>query len=1614
MYTMAKWCSGTNDFGPHKEWLNNKLHPILISNALKTRAVRTAKHLFLSLSLVLFTARAVVADAATPSSESGPQLPKARISVRPLDLSRVPATEELMAAGQLGGILYPTAPSLADPKRDEAARLDFGKAIDDWNKHDYTNAVELFKKHVRQFPDSPWADEATLHVGCDATYNGNYPLAEAVFGELITKNQGKPDLGGKMMWSKATQRLALVKVEENNLDEANKLFLDLKQNSSDFQLRTYAAHWLQRLSGYSAAKEALLNCGAVALAYVLEKDGHTTAASTVRKQIPKTMHGHSMADLISLAADQGYEASARHLETADLSKVPLPCVLHINQGSTGDKGHYWVLDKVAGDNVELFDPQSRRRFHQTIDQLAAQWSGNVLIFANGNQLPGRALDVSELEDSLGGCCGAPAAPSNQGNPGRNGAGGAGANGSPCGAPTWSVNMINMNFYMTDTPMWYDSAIGPSVHISLSYNSQSSISHYEPFGNKWTFSYGGYLIMDTSGAITVFMPDGEMDTYTPNGSGGYTRPYRVYNTLVQIGPNHFQLQFPDGTVYVYQIPVGTTSQQPFLTEIDDAYGEKLTLGYNSSVQLTTISDAQQHVFTLSYSASGLVTNVADPFGRNASFQYDGNNNLEQITDMGGYSSSLTYDTNSFVTSLSDERGTTSFYTELPGPAGDNSNNYPPPGDPDMFGCYRITVTDASGGREEFFYYGGCDIDGYGGCGGYSWYVSPRDYIPWQSQTINNYRSEAPKIRYLPTRVGSGQQGEIAEVLYPQGDYLQYSYDSVTGDRLSITDSHNYVWRYSYNLLGLPTSIMDGRGTMTTLNYAANNFDLLSISNGLGVITMTYNGQHSLVSITDQLTNTSSIYYNSYGQSVYQVDALGVTNQNLYDSNNRLSTILRSAQPILNLTYDNIGRVKTSADATGLLLTSSYDNLNRLVTLTYPDSKFDTYVYSTCCPHLIDRIIDRSGRAYNFTYDSLKRLVQVVNPEGGAVQIKYDANGNRTNVVDPNGNSTTLAYDTDNRLIRKTYSDSNYIAYAYDQGGFLSSRTNARGIVARYGLDANQNVLNISYSDGTPGITNVYDSFNRLISSIDATGTNSYGYDARSRLINFNGGWVNNAIVYGYDNLSRLTNMSAAGSQVVTYGYDAWNHLNSVAVGQRAYNYTFVGPNPLVQSLVRPNGSYTTYGYDSINRLTQLVNRFSSGQPVNSFAYSYNSQDLRDSETVSNVAVGTVSASQLVTNQFNGLNQPVQSSGPNSGFRFDADGNMVQGYTPSGMTFAASFDAENRLKTLVYTNGSGVAYSNVYLYRGNNFLAEIKQFQGGVLSDDTRLVRSGFTVVQERDSNNNVIRDYSWGLNVGGGIAGLLDLAQNGSSYSYIYDGKGNVSALLDDAQSVVQAYAYDPFGVAISSIGSVNQPFQYSTKRFDSQTGLVDFGYRNYNPAAGRWMTRDPLGESSSMNLYTYAANDPVLYNDLFGLTVIYIGGKGEAHAGAGFDVSGGIVIDPTHHLWGFRLCGGAGFGAGAALIFGEQNVERGDLTPGLSGSISDQVSGEAAFGKGVGGSIGIGGELTGNPPGGGASSGCANGNGSPVKYTTDWTGSAGLRTGLGADASIGAEGCVTYTFGGSN
>jgi RHS repeat-associated protein len=244
------------------------------------------------------------------------------------------------------------------------------------------------------------------------------------------------------------------------------------------------------------------------------------------------------------------------------------------------------------------------------------------------------------------------------------------------------------------------------------------------------------------------------------------------------------------------------------------------------------------------------------------------------------------------------------------------------------------------------------------------------------------------------------------------------------------------------------------------------------------------------------------------------------------------------------------------------------------------------------------------------------------------------------------------------------------------------------------------------------------------------------------------------------------------------------------------------------------------------------------------------DLRTRETVTNGQPMLTFTDGETKLSYDSVNQITGSSS----YTFDADGNMTK-WTAGGISYTATYDAENRLVSV-----SSASHSATFTYGYDGFL--VKQVVDGV---ETRFVNAGGLCMQERNSSNTVTRVFVWDPSAPGGIGGLLEASLGGPLYYYLYDGKGNVNAVIDGNQNIAVLYGYDPFGGLMAQSGTLDQPYRFSTKYYYPEFGADNHGYRFYIAHLGRWLTRDPLGEGGGVNLYRAMKNNLLNYIDLFGL-----------------------------------------------------------------------------------------------------------------------------------------------------
>ena len=141
-----------------------------------------------------------------------------------------------------------------------------------------------------------------------------------------------------------------------------------------------------------------------------------------------------------------------------------------------------------------------------------------------------------------------------------------------------------------------------------------------------------------------------------------------------------------------------------------------------------------------------------------------------------------------------------------------------------------------------------------------------------------------------------------------------------------------------------------------------------------------------------------------------------------------------------------------------------------------------------------------------------------------------------------------------------------------------------------------------------------------------------------------------------------------------------------------------------------------------------------------------------------------------------------------------------------------------------------------------------------------------------STGTVVARYLQGLNIDEPLAMLRSSA---TSY-YEADARGSgfvlanpelkksITSLSNSSGTVTNTYAYNSFGNLLSSTGSVVNPFRFTARESDSETGLYFYRARYYDPSTGRFLSEDPIGFDGGVNWYTYTNNEPTLFLDPYG------------------------------------------------------------------------------------------------------------------------------------------------------
>ena len=125
-----------------------------------------------------------------------------------------------------------------------------------------------------------------------------------------------------------------------------------------------------------------------------------------------------------------------------------------------------------------------------------------------------------------------------------------------------------------------------------------------------------------------------------------------------------------------------------------------------------------------------------------------------------------------------------------------------------------------------------------------------------------------------------------------------------------------------------------------------------------------------------------------------------------------------------------------------------------------------------------------------------------------------------------------------------------------------------------------------------------------------------------------------------------------------------------------------------------------------------------------------------------------------------------------------------------------------------------------------------------------------------------------------------MLRDGKTYALVTDHRGSIRRVVDTATgTVAQRLDYTPWGRVTTDTRPGFQPFGFAGGMYDSATGLVRFGARDYDARLGRWTAPDPaFAGGGDTNLYAYIGNDPVNLRDPSGrfIPILAAAGVGAA------------------------------------------------------------------------------------------------------------------------------------------
>ncbi|MFM0023170.1 RHS repeat-associated core domain-containing protein [Paraburkholderia azotifigens] len=934
----------------------------------------------------------------------------------------------------------------------------------------------------------------------------------------------------------------------------------------------------------------------------------------------------------------------------------------------------------------------------------------------------------------------------------------------------------------------------------------------------------------------------------------------------------------------------------LAFIKDRAGNQITFVYDTADRLTRISTSAASV-VFSHDAAGRITEAVhvDDEGERvetlARYTYDSEGDLIAATDRYGNRREYAY-RHHLVTRYTDRTGR-GMNLEWDGRdakskcvreyADDGSDETRLAWHPDI---RLVQVTDAMGSVTRYYF----DIDGYT----YR-IVQPDGLEEWFYRDAHHNLTQHIFPDGSAERFSYDARGNMVEQIRADGSVVRMEYDG-KDQMTAIVDPLSYRWerkyddtghvvaqidplrhetKYSYDKQGLPIEIVDAKGGAKKLEYDAAG-QLTSYTDCSGKTTAwRYDERGRLLEEKNAAGQNASYRYASNGQ-LTAVESSGGTEKLEYDAEGRLLTHIDALGRMTRFVYDRAGRIAQRADALGNTLSYRYDLRGRLTALT-----------------------DANHATFSFRYDPVGRLLEQIGFDGSSVRYRYEPESGRLQSSEEAGLETTYDFDTAGRTTRRTAGASE-MRMAYDGNGRLVDARNDVSHTQHF-FDAVGNLVREHHAYQLFGDRRSYvwhHAYDEIGTRIKTVRPDGHAID----WLVYGSGHVHGMMLDGReligfqrDDLHRETqrNLSNTIEQATHYDMAGRVDMQSLRrhgapamLAARRYRYDAAGQLKEIDDSRR---GVTTYGYDPVGRLIEAISplateRFAfdpasnivdAGSPRHARAgggYESNTLPADVPKIVGNLLKEY--AGEHYAYDARGNLVAKQSAGSEQRYEWDGFNRLgaVSARSPAGARQAQYFyDAFGRriakdvdgVRTVFGWDGDRLAYevagshSTHYVYEAGSFVP-LAQFVAAPVE--------GLETPQRRESDRYTPEDDP--------LMKVPSPNEQAQVYYYHCDVIGTPQMLTDDAGEIVWEARYKAWGEAAEVIARVSattqaqvrNPIRFQGQQADDETGLHYNRYRYYDPASGRFVSKDPIGLAGGVNVYQYAPN-PVDWIDPLGLTV---------------------------------------------------------------------------------------------------------------------------------------------------